>query len=235
MKRLIYIVAINFDVQDYSRRTWDWYCKKYDIDFKVIDTPSHENMAPHWERYTVMERYPEYDEYVYVDADAMVSWKTPNFFDEFNESKLYTVKDFGSVEWMWNGMKGYQDMFPDVQFDWWDYFTTGFMKFDKSHRDLFKKFIQFHEDNKEEINNRQYETLKKGFDQTPFNFFVRQENVDLEFAPLPYGLGHMMKKEILMNGIFLETGYVWQYNGIPHHERLSVMEQTWNHIKQNYV
>lgn len=234
MKKLIYIVAINFDVQQYATKTWEHYCKKFGFDFKIITEPSHKDMAPHWERYTVIERYPDYWEYLYVDADAMVSWNAPNFFQHMRENKLYAVQDWGSLEWIHNGINGYQDLFGDTQLNWYDYFTTGFMKFDKSHRQLFKDFIEFHEQNKDEINKRQYKTLRKGFDQTPFNFFVRQQNVDVEFMTPNFSLMHLDKKDILRNGLFLQMGHVWQFNGIPHDQRLPVMEQTWNHIKQNY-
>lgn len=234
MKKLIYIVAINFDVQKYATKTWEHYCKKFGFDFKVITEPSHKDMAPHWERYTVMERYPNYSEYLYVDADAMVSWYAPNFFEHMGESKLYAVQDWGSMEWIYNGIQGYQDLFGDTKLNWYNYFATGFLKFDASHKSLFKEFIQFHEDNKEEINKRQYQTLRRGFDQTPFNFFVRQQNIDVEFMTQNYSLMHLDKKDILRNGMFLYMGYVWQFNGIPHNQRLSVMEQIWNHVKQKY-
>lgn len=235
MKRLVYIVAINFDVQEYATKTWEHYCKKYNCDFKVITEPSREGMAPHWERYTVFERYPDYDEYLYVDADAMVSWEAPNFFEKLSErGKVFVVKDLGSVEWVYNGINGYKELFPNTDVPWYDYFTTGFLKFDKSHKELFNDFIKFHEENKDKINEKQYRTLKKGFDQTPFNFFIRKEEYEFEIIPEIYSLGHLQKKDILFNGMYMLTGWVWQFNGIPHDQRLSIMKQTWEHVKGQY-
>lgn len=234
MKRLIYIVAINFEVQDYAKKTWEHYCKKYGFDFKIIDTPSRENMAPHWERYTVFERFDDYDEYIYVDADAMVRWDSPNFFEMLSEDKLYAVKDLGSLEWVYNGIKGYKDLFPNADVNWFEYFTTGFLKFSQTHKSLFNGFIQFHDENSKVINDKQYVSLRKGFDQTPFNYFVRRENCEYELLPEIYSLGHLVKKDILYNGMFMEIGWIWQFNGVPHEQRLSIMKQIWEHSKEKY-
>ena len=234
MKNLVYIVGINFDVQKHSIIGWKKYCHQIGADFKLIDDKSNSNMAPHWERYTVIERYPDYDNYLYVDADALVKWDAPNFFDILPNDHIYAVKDIGSLEWTYNSMLGYQDMFPDTTFNWWEYFTTGFLKFDKSHKELFKQFIEFHDKNQDEINNRQYRTLKKGFDQTPFNYFIRQQKAKFEILPEVFSLGHLVKKDIFHNGMFLQLGYIWQFNGFPHEHRDSIMEQIWNHVKDQY-
>ena len=34
---------------------------------------------------------------------------------------------------------------------------------------------------------------------------------------------------------FIKWGYVWKYNGIPKNERTSLMRQTWDIVKENYI
>ena len=46
------------------------------------------------------------------------------------------TKDNEVVEWTYNSKNGYQHMFPDVEFDWWDYVNAGFVVVNKKHRDL---------------------------------------------------------------------------------------------------
>ncbi len=235
-KNLIYIVAINFDLSKYSIKAWKYYCNKFNnIDFKVITTKSNENMAPHWERYTIFDRYPNYDNYLYVDADAIVRWDSPNFFKLLPKNKIYAVGENNSLEWVYNGILGYQDLFPDTKVNWWEYFASCFLKFDQSHKNLFQNFIKFFNKNQNEINKKQYETLKKGFDQTPFNYFIRQENYKFELIPEMYSVSHLIKKDIFYNGMFLNIPiYIWQFNAIPRNKRTELMKQIWGYIEKNY-
>lgn len=235
MKRLIYIVAIGMEVKSHTLKAWEYYCSKHNLDFKVIDTLSNDDFLPHWERYTIVDRFPEYDEYIYVDADAIVKWDCPNLFNLLEQDKIFLVKDLGSLEWVHNGIKGYQDMFPNTKFNWWEYVTTGFIKFSKTHQNFLSGFIKMYEDNIKEFNNRSQVTLKKGFDQTPFNFYLREQKVDYKILPEVYSLGHLNKKDILYNGMFLNIpSYIWQFNGIPKDQLHNFMTQVWEHIKDQY-
>lgn len=235
MRNLIYIVAIGIEVDSHVKKAWEYYCNKYGIDFKIITESTTPDWAPHWERYTVMERYPDYDNYIYVDADALVRWDAPNFFEKLPYNKIYAVQDIGSLEWTENSIRGYKDMFPDVNLEWWDYFTTGFLKFNKKHRMLLKDFVKLYEDNIKEFNSRSYRTLLKGFDQTPFNYFIQQVGVEYELAPPVFSLAHLHKKDIYSNGMFIELGYIWQFNGIPHEARNAIITHIWETYKDLYV
>lgn len=233
---LVYTVAIGMDVREHAEKAWEHYCTQHNCDFKVIREPSRENMAPHWERYTVFERFPGYDNYIYCDADALVSWYCPDLFEALPDQKmLYVVKDLASLEWTWNSLQGYKDLFPETEVGWPEYFTTGFLKFDQSHRELFETILQFHEDNKEELNRRQYQTLRKGFDQTPVNYIVRQMQHDLYLLPEIFSLGHLHKKDVFQGGLFLTIpAYIWQFNGLPKEHLETIMKDIWNHVKNMY-
>ena len=239
-KKLVYIVAIGMDVNEHAAKSWEHFAKRHDCDFKVITESSNPSMAPHWERYTVMERFPEYNQYLYCDADAFVRWDAPDFFKEFYTPQmnvLWAVKDIGSLEWTYNSMLGYRDLFPEeVTFDWWEYITTGFLGFDKTMKSFFETVIEIHDKNQSELNTRQYNTLKKGFDQTPVNYLIRQHHIMLNTLPECYSLGHLNKKDIFNNGMFVNIpSYVWQFNGIPKQQLPYLMEQLWNHVKEAYV
>lgn len=236
MKRLVYIVAIGMDVKEHAEKAWEHYCKRHGCDFEVIRESSREDMAPHWERYTVFERFPDYDEYIYCDADALVSWYCPNLFDLLPEQDmLYFVKDLASLEWVYNSIVGYEDMFSGVEVNWAEYFTTGFIKFSKEHAELFDLILRFHEDNKEELNRRQYQTLRKGFDQTPVNYLVRGYEYDFTLLPEIFSCGHLHRKDVLQNGMFLNVPtYIWQFNGIPKDQMKNLMNNIWEHVRKSY-
>lgn len=236
MDSLIYIVAINMDVEGHVKKAWEYYCDKHNCDFKIIKSQINPNMAPHWERYRVFEHYANYKNYIYVDADAIVRWDAPNLFNRLiDSSKIYAVKDLGSLEWVHNSIRGYQHLFPDIDLKWWDYVTTGFLKFNKKHKRLFSEFIEFYEENLDEINDLQYKTLRKGFDQTLFNYFMAEKEVDIQTLPEVFSLGHLVKKDILKGGMFLYIqAYIYQFNGIPKKSLPIIMNQIWNKIQHKY-
>lgn len=236
-KNLIYIVAIGIDLHKSVIDSWKYYCNKYGIDFEIITDSINDKRSPHWERYTVFERFPEYDNYIYVDSDALVHWDAPDFFETLNNNEvLYAVKDIGSLEWVYNGILGYKKFFPNVNFRWDSYFNTGFLKFSQSHKKMFADFLKFHDENESQINIMQYSTLKKGFDQTPFNYFVRDNNISFEILPEYYSLGHLIKKDIFQGAIFLKIPcYIWQFNGIDKSKIKQILDIIWNKVNTNYI
>ena len=57
--------------------------------------------------------------------------------------------------------------------------------------------------------------VRKGFDQTPFNYFNTYNNTDIHFMSERFNLVHMARKEILQNYYFIDMGWFWHFNGIP--------------------
>ena len=55
MKNIVYIVAINWDLQGPAIKSWEYWCKKNNCDFYVVDEPvvDVKDMAPHWQRYYI--------------------------------------------------------------------------------------------------------------------------------------------------------------------------------------
>lgn len=235
-KNLVYLVSINTLPHEAVIKSWEYYCNKIGCDLEIITENSDKDRAPHWERYNIFNKYPNYDNYIYTDADTIVHWDAPDFFDKLNKKMLYVVQDHGSLEWVYNSILGYKYLFNGINVNWWNYFMTSFIKFSKTeHERLFNDFLEFHDRNKIEINKLQTITLKKGFDQTPFNYFVRKKNINYEIIPEIFSLGHLHKKDILYNAMFIQIPcYVWHFNGIAKENLNGILDQVWSRIKKNY-
>lgn len=233
---LIYIVAIGMDVHEGIIKSWEYYCNKYGIDFEIIKDSLYDKRSPHWERYTIFQRFPDYKNYIYVDADALVHWNAPDFFEKLKEfDNLCVVKDVGSLEWVYNSILGYKHFFPTINLTWDNYFNTGFMKFSHKHKKYFEDFLEFHDKNEEELNRLQYYTLKKGFDQTPFNYFTIDQEIEYNLISGYYSLAYLYKKGILRNLWFLQIPcYIWQFNDIPKDQLNDIVGLSWKKIKHKY-
>ena len=87
-------------------------------------------------------------------------------------------------------------------------------------------------------------TLRRGTDQTPLNYVMSMNNVDMKFLPMKYRVSHLPRKEFLSYNwqlnedktpFFIKYGYIWFYSGFPNRgDRYQLMEQTWNMTKDNY-
>ena len=89
-------------------------------------------------------------------------------------------------------------------------------------------------DNESELLRLQHETLKKGSDQTPVNYLVRDNNIKLNLISKKWNLTHLMRKEILNNLQFIDCGWIWHFNGFDKKMRSQIMTQVWNAIKERY-
>ena len=94
--------------------------------------------------------------------------------------------------------------------------------------------LQFYFQNQDEIQDLQYNRLKKGFDQTPVNYLTRGYDVDLQILPKQCSLGALHQRGILNQGLFMEMGWVWQFNGIPKEDTKRIMEQVWETNMEKY-
>ena len=249
MKNIVFITAIpgaktadgldNMNYRDFCLKTWEIWCEKNDVDLILLEEAVEDpkEMSATWQRYYLFDILEnsdiDYDQIAMVDLDTMIKWNTPNFF-ELTEGKLAAVKDNEVVEWTYNSKKGYQHMFPDVDFDWWDYVNAGFIIVNSKHKNLFKNMIKFYHNNKTELLDLQYNTLRKGSDQTPFNYMIRKMGTDIKYLPKVYNMTSLHRKGILDNGLFLEIGNIWHFNGFEKEQRFQIMKQTWDTIGENY-
>ena len=80
-------------------------------------------------------------------------------------------------------------------FDQRDTLFTDLGVFEK-FRDIYKKDVDYFV--------KQQTTLRRGTDQTPLNYVVRMNDVDVKFLPPHYRMSHLPRKDLL--------AYNWQLN-----------------------
>jgi len=236
------------DYKEWCFKTWDYWCKKNDVELIILQDELRPSgggvygdgvgMKPTWQRWHVFDVLDandvDYENVALVDVDTMVHWDCPNFFDEAN-GEFSAVQDKFFIEWSHRSIKGYQDFWPDVKFDWTTYFNCGFIVMNKKHRDFCKTITDFYYQNEDELRDRQHNTLKKGSDQTPVNYMIRASDYKLNFLSDKFNLSQLHMRGVLQGNLLFETGWVWHFNGFDKTKRNQLMKDVWNTIKGNYV
>ena len=242
----------NFDYFEYSRKTWEFWCKKNDVLFVPFEEPVEEDLFKfrvNWQKaifvFDELERRGiEYDQIALVDSTVMVKWDCPNFF-ELTDRKFTVTRDIDNMSWTRDSILGYKDFFGGFELDSTKYFRSGFMIFNEIHRDLFQDLKNFYIENKTDFIKLQDEVVRKGNDQTPINYWVQKNNVELKFLSHALWMcSHLHRKEMLSHNwqlnedktpFFIKYANNWMFNGIPKDQRTSLMSQTWELVKDNYT
>ena len=185
----------------------------------------------------------EYDQVALMDSSTMIKWNAPNFFN-LTGGKFTAWRDSDNLKWIYDSIQGYKDFFNGYELDITKYFSSGLIIFNKNHRKLFKKFKQFYLDNIDKLIELQDKDVKKGTEQTPFNYWLQMNNVDVNIdLPIAFKLTHMHRKELFHHNwqdgddktpFFIKYGYNWIFNGIPKDQRTGIIKQTWDLIKDKY-
>lgn len=243
MTNVVFIPAINSrhlnDVDSYiniSKSTWKYYCDKVGAQLVIMEEPlrNPDDMKVTWQRWKVHELLTnsgiKYEKVLMVDADTMIHWDAPNIFDIDGFSACV---DNDNIGWVKDSIIGYKKMFSS-ELDWESYFNCGMILMEKKHADFCEKVFNFYMDNESELLRLQHETLKKGSDQTPVNYLVRDNNIKLNLISKKWNLTHLMRKEILNNLQFIDCGWIWHFNGFDKKMRSQIMTQVWNAIKERY-
>ena len=260
MKRLLFWTGIKstddflvnrhstYEWMDYSRKTWEYWCNKHDIDFYAYETPSESDTLkhrPNWQRwFDMIKFFDEYDQILSTDASIMVKWDTPNLFEQ-TDNKLCVLPSRENFKWVYESATGYEPMFPTIEFDYKRYFNSGFMLLNKSHKPLLEKLRDFYWENVNEINRYQTELVKRGTDQPVFNFIVQDSDIDVKMLPIKFGINHLYRWDVLRNNwqlnedptpFFIKYFYVWIFSGFSDRgeTRTNLMKQTWDLVKNNY-
>ena len=242
----------NFDYFEYSRKTWEFWCKKNDVLFVPFEEPVEQDLHEYrinWQKaifvFDELERRGiEYDQIALVDSTVMVKWDCPNFF-ELTDRKFTVTRDIDNMSWTRDSILGYKDFFGGFELDSTKYFRSGFMIFNEIHRDLFQDLKNFYIENKTDFIKLQDEVVRKGNDQTPINYWVQKNNVELKFLSHALWMcSHLHRKEMLSHNwqlnedktpFFIKYANNWMFNGIPKDQRTSLMSQTWELVKDNYT
>jgi len=242
----------NFGYFEYSRKTWEYWCKKNDIIFVPFEEPVEDNLHDYrinWQKAIFVfdelkRRNIEYDQIALVDSTVMVKWDCPNFF-ELTDRKFTVTRDIDNFRWVYESILGYKDFFDGFELDSSKYFRSGFMVFNESHEDIFQSLKQFYIDNKESFIKLQDEVVRKGNDQTPINYWVQKNNVELNILPhVLWMCSHPHRKEMFSHNwqlkedntpFLIKYANNWMFNGIPKDQRTDLMRQIWDLVKHNYT
>ena len=218
---------------DLSVESWKRWCDKNDCQLFVMEDLVHDYdfMKITWQRYYLFDMLDnnnvEYDQILMVDADTIVHPDCPNFF-EMSEHKYCGVNAVGSMDWICRSIENYSHFFfPDIELPYWKYINGGFHIVNKKHKDIFKQVIDFYLQNKDNLLQLQ-NNWHCGTDQTPINFILQKNNVDMKILPYEY---NMMRFEVIgPDMLHTRHGYVYHFNcGVQPHPRYW-MEQTFKYL-----
>ena len=235
---------------DISRKTWEYWCKKHDVIFFPFEKPIDDDLVNYrinWQKSIYCfdlldEAGIDYDQIFLADATCMVKWDMPNIF-ELTDNKFTAWRETDNLNWVYDSVKGYEEFFS-YKLNKHNYFSSGVIIFNKSHKDIFLDFKDLYLNNTEEFVELQDKTVRKGTEQTPLNYWVQKNNVELNLdLPFSYKLTHIHRKDMFKPNwqlnedstpFFIKYGYNWVFNGIPKNQRTEVMSQTWGCVKDNY-
>ena len=235
---------------DISRKTWEYWCKKHDVIFFPFEKPIDDDLVNYrinWQKSIYCfdlldEAGIDYDQIFLADATCMVKWDMPNIF-ELTDNKFTAWRETDNLNWVYDSVKGYEEFFS-YKLNKHDYFSSGVIIFNKSHKDIFLDFKDLYLNNTEEFVELQDKIVRKGTEQTPLNYWVQKNNVELNLdLPFSYKLTHIHRKDMFkhnwqlnedMTPFFIKYGNIWVFNGIPKNQRTEVMSQTWGLVKDNY-
>ncbi len=242
-KNTVYMIGVPKDgylptEYNISFQSWKQWCDKNDTQMFLLEEPivPMDEMHIIWQRYFMFDIFEaneiESDQTLIVDADTIVHPECPNFFDE-TDGKYCLVHDDGSYDWILRGMEHYSKyVYDGAWFDFWEYGNSGFQIVNNKHRDFFKYQLEFYNKHKDTIQEIQSK-YGIGTDQTPLNFNLREQNVDVKLLPYKYNMTCMPKKEILSDDmLFTKLGWIYHFNGLPD-KKVTVphwMEKTYRYL-----
>ncbi len=215
---------------EYSVKSWKHWCDKNNFDlFTLTDRVYDEDfMNANWHKTLALEILDNsninYDQVLIVDCDTIVHPECPNFFKE-TENKLCGVMNDGCYEWVLRSLNLYsKKVFDNIWVNPWDYFNTGWIIVNKSHKKFLQEVIKFYENNQEKLVKLQKDN-GLGTDQTPFNFLVKKYNIDFKIMPQCYNLHQLERKNLLyfhpqhwwgdnFENLY-KSAWVYHFNSIP--------------------
>ena len=235
---------------DISRKTWEYWCEKHDVIFFPMEKPIDEDLVKYrinWQKSIYCfdlldEAGIDYDQIFLVDATCMAKWDMPNVF-ELTDHKFTAWREKDNLRWVYDSIKGYEDFFS-YKLNKYDYFSSGVIIFNKSHKDIFLEFKDLYLNNVDEFVELQDKIVRKGTEQTPLNYWLQKNKVEMNLdLPFSYKLTHIHRKDMFKHNwqlnedptpFFIKYGYNWVFNGIPKDQRTEVMMQVWDLVKNNY-
>lgn len=215
---------------EWSVKSWKNWCDKNDCELILLEHPLTDpaEMSVAWQRYHLFKLLEEskmdYDQVLMVDADTIVHPDCPNFFEE-SDGKYCGVPETGCYEWVNRSLRMYEkEFFSDVKVNPWKYFNGGFQIVNETHKEFFDVVLDFYMSNQDKLLSIQTQN-GLGTDQTPINYLVTQNEIELNLLPQCYNLNQMERKNLLylapqhwwpdtLDNMY-NSAWVYHFNGIP--------------------
>ena len=241
----------NYEYFQYSKNTWKYWCEKNDCLFVEFNQPIEPDLFKYrvnWQKLIFVfdelkRKKIDYDQICLVDSSCMIKWDAPNFFN-LTQRKFTAWRDKDNMKWIYDSIIGYKDFFNGYKLDQSKYVNSGFIIFNEDHKDLINDLKKLYINNVDELVELQDKIVKKGTEQTPLNYWLQINKVDVNLdLPMGFKLTHMHRKELFgynwqlnedKTPFFIKYGYNWIFNGIPKDQRNNIMKQTWELVKHNY-
>lgn len=209
------------DIFDLSIKSWKHFANKNNCDVVVLDRPIMDSniTSMAWQRYYAMDILENsgisYNQILIVDADTIVHPNCPNFF-EMTDDKYTGVHDGIVYEWVMRSVECYSKfIFNNFKLNVWNYINGGFQIFNKNHKEYIDKFKNFYIQNRDDLYQVE-STVKLGTDQTPMNFFLQMNNIDVKILPYEFNMiGLNLSEGLTEDLVFTNLGWVYHFNGIP--------------------
>jgi predicted O-methyltransferase YrrM len=229
----------------YSIASWQKWCEKNNSELFVLNdlVVEKEKMAICWQRYYLFDILDanniNCDQVLMVDTDTIVHPDCPNFF-EMSDNKYVGVHNEGSYDWIFRSIENYsKHIFDGQMIEWWKYINGGFQIVNNTHRQFFQNIINFYFTNQDNLIKLQ-DTYHTGTDQTPLNFLIQSQNIDLKLLPYEFNMCDLSRKEILGDDmLFTKIGWVYHFNAIPNQKEHNItnhyLEKTYKHFHGDLV
>lgn len=227
----------------YSINSWKKWCDTNNVDLFVLEEsllPISE-MGICWQRYYLFDILEQndinYNQVLMVDSDTIVHPKCPNFF-KLTNGKYGGVATDGSYDWIFRSIENYSThIFNNYQLNWWQYINGGFQIVSKNHRPFFNSMVELYHTRSNEFIQMQ-NTYHVGTDQTPLNFMLQMNDIELEVLSYEFNMQDLANKEILDENLsFTDMGWIYHFNAIPNNTNnqgtLYWMEKTYTKLYGN--
>lgn len=257
-KNIIFMVAIDHptsrhkhsEFSIYARFTWEYWCDKYGIEFKVITEHDDRFDRPIWNKHTIFDRFDlsSYDKIGIVDSDTMVKWNAPNIFNEYS-NEFCGVPDNHNWEWLYNSVNAYQEFWPNVEIYPASYINAGVIWFTTSHKIVFDRMQEFYFQNKNKLENLTIPNI--GREQTNLNFALNELNITKKLLPECWNAFNMLQQDYIgivdqrinlasnwqmqrSEPFLVKYNYIWHFTGMPIDLRKILMQYFWENYKEKY-
>ena len=216
-KNLIYMVSINHptsvykntDYSQYSIKTWEYWCKKNDVDFIVIDKHDERFGRPIWNKELIFEYGHQYEKI------GVIKWiyDSINVYKKFFPDTDIDLNSYFNAGVLFFGHK-YLPVFEDVL----NFYLANQKELDNwklgggKEQTILNYHLVKHNVKKKEL--------------TPNWNLLGMHRRDL--------FSHNWQLKDDLEPFFIKYGNIWHFTGFPIEDRIRIMGQVWDAFGGNY-